>query len=225
MILRAHGMLCAASRGLQLFKASLLSHWPKNKHGVAWHFQVCTKGFAGSGATCGWCRLCFPGFSEGTRNEAPHLHGCDGALLRQQRDAGMLTLDLSKAQANSEPSHTDGRIQVSSYAFQTRFGGLFHSSVSGCTGRTVRQPTSFAEHLDGQLSASDALFSQDHFSCRLQGLAEAGTTRAPPSLCPVSVHAGEDEAIPASDITDAPSLSDASPQTAPTLQLPSIAVC
>lgn len=146
-------------------------------------------------------RLCSPGFSKGTGKEAPQPHGCDGALLRQRWDAGMLTLDLSKAAALSwaplppawagtEPSHAYGHVHVSSHVFSHRvLGWVFffsfpRSSVSGCTGRVLQQPTSFAEHPYGQLSASDAPFSQAPFSCGLQGLAKAGTTRASPLALP-----------------------------------------
>lgn len=52
----------------------------------------------------------------------------------------MLTLDLSKIQASSESSHTDGHMQVSSYASHTWFGGLFHSSVSAAQGGLCSNP-------------------------------------------------------------------------------------
>lgn len=67
--------------------------------------------------------------------------------------------------------------------FSDRVLGFFaflRSSISGCARRILQQPTSFAEQAYGRLSTGDAPFSQVPFSCGLQELAEAGTTRASP---------------------------------------------
>lgn len=80
---RAIGTPCAASRHRRLFKASCLSHRPKNTHSVAWRFWVRVKGFLAQHADSP--KLCFPG--KGTGKKAPYPHGCDRARLWEWWDA------------------------------------------------------------------------------------------------------------------------------------------
>lgn len=83
------------------------------------------------------------------------------------------------------------------------FFSVFCSRVSGCTGRTSQQPTSFAEHPDGQLSAGDAPLARSpaHVGCK--GWPKRGQPGHPPLPHPIPGRAGEAEAIPAGDIMDA----------------------
>lgn len=149
----------------------------------------------------------------------------------------MLTLDLSEAaalswalsplaRAGSEPSHAGSHTLVSLHAFFTLnfdFFSVLHSSFTGSTRRTLQQPTSFAEDPYGWLPAGLLARSPSHMGCK--GWLQRGQPGHRPLPCPVSGHAGEAEAIPASDTVDATCLSDTSPQTASTLLPPSIMLC